>query len=271
MKKSISMTIVITLLLGSALLAQPKRGANRGAGYASDGVPIETTLIEGQIAQINLGIGQGSPSVVLEDGTTVMIAPYFVLEDLGLSFSEGDHFSAEAFPSRVYDGIFVAVSVNIGGETLFLRDEFGRPSWAAGRRGGVRGQRGTGQCGGMGPGITPQDITESTMVIEEVDMVPGRGFPTISAGGFTIVVGPYRAWTNAPFELQVQDEITIKTFPSPFAEDTLVAVQIVKNGQTLTLRDDSGIPIGGHGKGGYRSALGCQAIGGQGQRGPGGN
>jgi len=105
---------------------------------------------------------------------------------------------------------------------------------------------------GYGPGIGQPalDLANQVLVegtIESVDMVPGRGQPTITilkndGGSATFLVGPYRELRNAAFSLRPGDQVSVTGYPSLVHTGSLVAAQIrnLTTGEELQLRDDRG-------------------------------
>jgi hypothetical protein len=75
-------------------------------------------------------------------------------------------------------------------------------------------------------------------------------------GGEVIVVtAPFRAVLNANYKIEIGDTISVIAFQSAQDEDMFVAAELNNGGKILTLRDASGVPAAGPGRGnGYGGA-----------------
>jgi hypothetical protein len=105
------------------------------------------TSLEGSVADVNMGYGQGFPSFTLRTGegdVTIVASPYRVLADAGFAVNAGDKMSVLAFPSNRYEGAYVAAELKnlTTGKVLVLRDDQGFPVGVPGQGGG----RGRGSC-----------------------------------------------------------------------------------------------------------------------------
>lgn len=276
MKKYFSLFVIGILILTASIVAQQNRGQRPGTGAgqqqgAGMATPVEVFNLTGSISEVNLGLGQGSPSVVVS-GETFVLAPYSYLEEIGLTLEVGDTVTITYFESKVFEGQLIIVSITKG-ETLYsLRNEYGQPLWAGtrgraqgiraagsrhGNRGGVSGpgaRGGSGTCLGQGPGISAEDLTEISGTVTDIQSALGQPQPIMVLNGTTsVIIGPNRAWVDSSFSLAAGDQVTVLYFPHPVEDGLLVAVKISKGAQTITLRDDAGIPLGaGRGRGGCR-------------------
>ena len=92
------------------------------------------------------------------------------------------------------------------------------------------------QGGGMNrsmsqAGQLPADVVEIQGVVESVTMGFGQGMPSFilavpGRGKITVMVGPYRAWTDSAFELKAGMTVMVRAFASATRPDTYVAVEI---------------------------------------------
>lgn len=275
MKKYFSLFVVGILILTASIAAQQNRGQRPGAGAgqqqgAGMATAVEVSTLTGSISEVNLGLGQGSPTVVVS-GETFVLAPYHFLEEIGLTLEAGETVTISFFESRVFEGQLIAVSITKGEAVFSLRNEFGQPLWVGsrGRSQGVRGSNsrhggrgtmtgpgargGNGTCLGQAPGISAEDMAEMTGTVTDIQSALGQPHPMMVLDNTTsIVIGPNRAWVDSAFSLAVGDQVTVLYFAHPADDSSLVAVKISKGDQTITLRDDAGIPLGANrGRGGF--------------------
>lgn len=248
MKKSIFIAITLVLLT-SSLWAQ-NRGINRGGvgPGVQTGVPRDLTTIEGNVESVNLGFGQGNPSIVVS-GVQINLGPYSYLQRSGFEVETGDAVRISAFPSAVYENTFVAVSIeNLDkGISVQLRSETGQPPRAARRQGFRQRMGGLGPCGGN-PDLESAQTFNGT--VGSVTVGLGQGSPRVTLeDGTVFTVGPYRVWRNSDFSVAAGDHISVVAFPCAADSDRWVAMRIDNqtNGTSIILRDDSGIPVGGRG------------------------
>ena len=104
MKKLLT-AITLATLLFAGVWAQNRGAGNAGARQGTQSaVPKTLSTIEGIVQSVDLGIGQGSPSIVVNDAR-VLLAPYFYLEAIGFSVEVDDHVAVTVFPSLVYDDL----------------------------------------------------------------------------------------------------------------------------------------------------------------------
>ncbi|MEJ2080692.1 MAG: hypothetical protein P8Y94_00620 [Acidobacteriota bacterium] len=240
-------TLAVLLFTGAWAQHRGSRNAGPGAGSQS-ATPKVLSPIEGKVTAIDLGIGQGTPSIAVE-GTPVLLAPYFYLQSLGFTVEVGDRVQATVFPSLVYDDLLVTVSIdNLSqGVAADLRDEFGRPLWRNSIGGGRRVA--VGACGSL-PNVGAAETY--TGVVASVEAAAGERYPTITlVDGPAFAAGPYRAWLQTDFSISPGDEISVLAFPCSADDSRWVAMKIVNiaSGTQLVLRDDAGIPVYGAGRG----------------------
>ena len=111
MKKLLT-AITLATLLFAGVWAQNRGAGNAGARQGTQSaVPKTLSTLNGTVASVDLGIAQGSPSIVVDDAQ-ILLAPYFYLEAIGFSVEVGDEVEVIVFPSLVYDDLLVAVSIN---------------------------------------------------------------------------------------------------------------------------------------------------------------
>jgi len=116
-----------------------------GAGAQID--PAAKTSLEGAVIDVNMGYGQGFPTFTLRTGEgdiTIVASPYRVLVDAGFAINAGDKMSVLAFPSKRYEGAYVAAELKnlTTGKVIVLRDDQGFPIGVPARGSG----RGRGSC-----------------------------------------------------------------------------------------------------------------------------
>ncbi len=101
------------------------------------------------------------------------------------------------------------------------------------------------------------DLATKTSIEGTVDglhMGRGMGQPSFTLSKsdgktVTIVASPYWAVLEANFKIALGDKMSVLAFPTQQYPDTYVATELknLTNGTVLTLRDDTGAPIGGNG------------------------
>lgn len=240
----------LSLLLAGFLVGE-RAPASGGSGQPV-GSPIakEIFSITGQVETVNLGLGQGRPTIQV-DGQDIVLGPYRYLQAANFEISMGHQVRVQAFRSIIDENRLVAVSVEnlTTGQSLQLRDEFGRPL-AGKRRGdrgfGAAGNRGTGPCGG-----NPQvELAETiTGTVASVNAEAGHRHPEIVLSDGTILsAGPYRLWSQSKFSVQPGETVTVIAFPCSTQDNLWVIMSIEKaTGEKLVLRDEDGMPLGGRG------------------------
>lgn len=253
MKRVLIPFALVTLLFAGAW------AQNRGAGRIGPGqrnqaaLPKTLSTIDGVVTAVNLGIGQGSPSIVVE-GSQVLLGPYFYLESVGFTVEVGDHVQATVFPSLVYDGLLVAIRVdNLSqGVSAELRSESGLPLWNST---GHPSRTASCACGGA-PNV---DAAETFIgVVSVFDAATGERFPTITlSDGTMFAAGPYRAWVQTDFSIEPGDQISALAFPCATDDSRWVAMKVdnLTRGTQIILRDDAGMPTSA----GARSPIGRRA------------
>lgn len=246
--KKISIVVLIAVLALSAgfVLAQGNKGSNaqNGKPDSAPSIPVVKDVFEvsGAVESVSLGIGQGSPSIIV-NGMHLILGPYFYLENAGFECEEGDEVTALVFESLVYENTWVVVEIyNSNKETsIVLRDESGNPLWT---RNGPKNNGGKGSCAGPAINLESAEILQGS--ISAINAELGQRNPTVLLGADQVViVGPLHVWLDGEFELLVGDSVEILAFPSNSVPGTWVAVKIdnLTTGETLVLRDDTGVPI----------------------------
>ena len=212
----------------------------------------QQTVVEGEVAAVNIGFGAQYPSIQVQ-GTTIKIAPAWFLLENDFELAEKDLVRVVAAPSTAAtDPYLHALSIikTVSGEEILLRDESGIPLWTGGRgarQGPGQGRqqrdpRGNGpQNGGC---VDPATIHTANGVIEQVTLAAGIQQPTLSVNAdgqlISIKIGPARVLLAADFELKAGDPITIR-FATAACTGELVALDLTnKDGVTIKLRNDDG-------------------------------
>lgn len=254
MKSRIGVSILVLFLgAGLYLAGQNKRGYGAGQPSGQPAASKDIFTVEGLVTEVSLGIGQGSPAIVVGQ-QRVVLGPYRFLEAAGFSVEVGDSVSAQVFESLVYEGLLIAVQVENRTRDLAidLRDASGDPLWTSAR--GYRGQRSTSEGGrsrsNACPG--PLDLSAALSITGKVQAVTGgagqRNPEIILEDGTVLAAGPYRVWLEGSFTLAEGETATFTAVPCAGAEGKLVILSIEKpNGEKLVLRDDTGIPVSGRG------------------------
>lgn len=250
----VSGSLILFVSVAGYLVGQQGPTPNQG-NPAGTAVAKEILTLEGQVSAVELGSGRGQ-SLLQVDGRSIVLGPYRYLQAASFQLSVGDQVRVQAFRSPVDESRLVAVFIeNLStGQSLRLRDEFGRP--LAGRRRGGRSfgagrDRGTGPCGGAPQVELAQAITGT---VATVNAEPGRRHPEIVlADGTILSAGPYRAWAESGFSVEPGETVTVVAFPCSTQENRWVIMSIEKaGGERLILRDEDGLPLGGRGGRGPR-------------------
>jgi hypothetical protein len=105
------------------------------------------TSFDGTVTDVNIGYGQGFPTFTLNTGegkVTIVASPYRALVDADFVIRAGERISVLAFPSKRYEGAYVAAELKnlTTGKALLLRDDQGFPVGI----GGQGGRHGSGSC-----------------------------------------------------------------------------------------------------------------------------
>ncbi|GAB4234454.1 MAG: hypothetical protein Kow00109_07450 [Acidobacteriota bacterium] len=251
MKKRWVITTSLFLFLSATGYVASQRGpAPRNPAGGGAALAKEIFTVEGQVTAVDLGLAQGQPAIQV-DGQTIVLGPYHQLQAAGFAVAVGDQVRAEVFRSIIDESRLVAVSIDnlTTGQSLQLRDEYGRPLTRSARGGGAfgaRGGQGAGPCGG-----TPQVelAREISGTVASVTAEPGRRGPeVVLADGTVLAAGPYRLWAEAGFTLQPGDTVSVTAFPCSTQDGRWVIMSIEKStGEKLILRDDDGRPLVGQG------------------------
>lgn len=128
------------------------------------------------------------------------------------------------------------------------------------RGGMMRGMGGMGGCN--------FDFSKTVSLVgtvESIVMAQGQGFPhvvLVLADGTraTVVTAPFRAVLDANYEIANGDQMSIVAFKSTQNKDMFVAAELTNlsnENAVLTLRDASGAPVAGNGRGNGRGCAGC--------------
>ncbi len=93
------------------------------------------------------------------------------------------------------------------------------------------------------------EAVEFQGIVESLAMGFGQGTPSFvlsvpGRGSVTVVVGPYRAWTDSRFELKAGMTVSVRAFATAYQPDTYRAVEIKDpaTGATVHLRAGGGMP-----------------------------
>lgn len=267
-KKLFATGTFLTALAFGVVIAQQNGQGPKGPGMSGGNanppaVQVQTLEIEGVVSELNLGLGNRFPSMQI-DGRVIILPPFRLLTESGFVLEVGDTLRVLAFQSPQHPDAFVAmalVNLSKGAVSLTVRDANGQPLWAGGfgMGPGLSGMGfhhgghgpGAGFCIGTGEPLAAEDIQLFTGTVTELNLGVGMGFPTITLdSGITILVGPYRAWLDAGYQLAAGDAVEVTAFSCPQAPESFAAIQISGPQGTLVLRDETGQPvIGGHGAG----------------------
>ncbi len=126
----------------------PGWGRTRAAGQggplcAGTGPQLDLaakTSFDGTVAEVSMGYGQGFPTFTLDTGgkkVTFVASPYRLLADADFMIKTGDTMSVLAYPSKRYEGAYVAAELRnlTTGKALVLRDDQGFPVGVPGQGG----------------------------------------------------------------------------------------------------------------------------------------
>jgi hypothetical protein len=251
-------TAILIISVVTIIVAAQHHGPNPSGLNQSNLVTLQ-----GVVESANMGLGQRFPSFTLVQASgikvTIMVGPYYLLQEQHFTITVGDRMTVQAFPSYRFADTYASVELNnlTTGVTIALRDQDGFPLWApgAGGPGWGPGRAGMGgYCGG--PNMNPANIVSLEGTVKSVDMALGERFPSFvlaraDGSEVTIMAGPYRLLLENNFVINVGDYMTVRAYPSLWYKDTYVAIEL-KNpatGATITLRDEYGVPIGTPGGG----------------------
>lgn len=239
--KKLLLSPCLLLLFTGLSSAQRNQGIQRASGPNASDTPVTQISIEGVVESINLGLGNGSPQVIIQ-AQEILLAPYRVL--MGQNFGDlqvGDYLEIEAFESSYHPGVYIALSVTWGESSFQFRDEFGIPLWT--RSGaGFHARRGSRSCEGPGPDVSPDQVVTLSGKVKSLTVAQGQRSPVLTLDNDEIVkVGPARAWVETGFEVSPGEIVLIEAFKSPRNRDEWVAIQLQNSSQeTFRLRDESG-------------------------------
>lgn len=114
----------------------------------------------------------------------------------------------------------------------------------------AQGYRGGAPHAGTSAISNPPVIAILSGTVQNVDFQYGMGYPnfelkTNDGLTYVIFVGPLRYLDDNDFELQAGDEVKAGIFPDPQNNNSWVAAVLdnLSTGQSLTLRDASGLPL----------------------------
>jgi hypothetical protein len=100
--------------------------------------------------------------------------------------------------------------------------------------------------------------------VESIAMAQGQGFPhfvlALADGTrVTVVTAPFRAVLDANYEIANGDQMSVVAFKATQNKDMFVAAELTNlshENAVLTLRDASGAPVAGNGRGNGRGCAG---------------
>lgn len=224
-------------------------GMNQGGMNPSNLAMTKLQTVTGAVTAVNIGYGMQYPSITVNK-LQIKVAPVWYLLEKNFEIRSGDNLTVVAAPSTLAsDSYLYAIEITNTATRLklVLRDANGFPLWS--RQGGGPGAGAGASFGPMADGDCTQILsiaTESGM-IEQIASGAGIQMPSLTlktAGGklSLIKLGPERILLEADLELKAGDAITVK-YAVTSHEDELVALEITKGSQTITLRGDDGRPI----------------------------
>ena len=151
---------------GTVSPAFGQRGVGDRVGVARQATKPEVVTLSGTVKSVESGPCEqttgralvGTHLMLLDDeGTTLNIhlGPRSVLEDVVARLKVDEELMLQAFRTeKMSEGHYVAQSLELGGETVVLRDDDLRPVWAGDWKRGLGYQRrGDGRGGDQAPGV----------------------------------------------------------------------------------------------------------------------
>ncbi len=237
----------------AAVQAQGRGGYGQGGGYGRpaesterqvpnyDTAPDDWIVYEGTVLR---AAEAGEELVTLTDDgqeVTVGTGPGY-LEAQGLVLQAGERVQVQGY---LEDGEFKAGQVTRlrDGETITLRDQYGRPAWAGGGRWATDDQAGRTDAPGGGTGTGQAEVDEwipvrgTVVSVDDSVMVVQTG-----EGEITIENRPWWFAQEQGFAAQVGDEVTMIGF---YEEGEFEVGQIdnLSTVQTVSIREETGRPL----------------------------
>ena len=231
------------------------QGRNAGGGQGQSGAgaaePQQWEVVQGTVVE---SPADDADLVIETDNgeqVTIGTGPGYAAEQ-GFSLEVGEEIKVDGYWE---DGEFKAARLTQvrDGQTLSLRDDYGRPAWSG--RGRNAGTSGGAAAPGTGNGTvsgtsqrgsgTPQAEVEEWLTIQgTVTGTDSDALLVETADGQQVVV-ENRGWWFAQeqgFSTQVGNQVTLTGF---YDGDQLEVGQISdgSNGQTVQIRDESGRPL----------------------------
>lgn len=286
----IVLVVGLALVMASPLVAQGHRGGNGNPGTGTGtgtGPQVDTsaiTRVAGTVESFTAGIGMGTPTLVVKDGTGktygFVLGPFWFLQQKGFVAQAGDQVEVAAYACASCDGGLAVFEVRnlTRSLTLVLRDALGVPLWIGGQgqgegqgRNDHGGTCGMGETGNHGQGpnglgarqhgacaTEGADMSRTTLYAGTVlgfTWGPGVGRPALSlqtaAAEVTIMVSPYRALAVSGLTLVPGQRLEVKAAPVTVdGADEWVAITLkdVATGLEVVFRDPAtGFPVGHRG------------------------
>jgi hypothetical protein len=223
--------------------------ASGGRGGNGQGGRSNSQDVTNAAVNADLETYQGIIAESLEDGgelvvettggelLTVGTGPSYLAAQ-GFALQVGDRIELQGFWE---DGEFKAVQItrSSDGQTIRLRDEYGRPAWAGGGRNNNEAAAPSGDQAGAGQA----EVDAWISVQGSISAIDVDGLVIQTVDGHEIIVEG-RAWSFAQelgFWAQVDDQVTLTGFYE--GEDFEVAhIEDTTNRQSVLLRDENGRP-----------------------------